>query len=74
MPSVDDTGAAKLLLVSRTLRLRRDRPDLFTRYTPLESSARHPRTPSRSTGAVRSPSRRVCPSGSPRAAAGATPR
>ncbi|HYP72802.1 MAG TPA: malto-oligosyltrehalose synthase, partial [Microbacterium sp.] len=36
-PSVDDTGAAKLLLVSRALRLRRDRPDLFTRYTPLEA-------------------------------------
>lgn len=35
MPSVDDTGAAKLLVVSRTLRLRRARPDLFTRYTPL---------------------------------------
>lgn len=35
-PPVDATGAAKLLLVSRALRLRRDRPDLFTRYTPLE--------------------------------------
>ncbi|RLK48099.1 malto-oligosyltrehalose synthase [Microbacterium telephonicum] len=35
MPPVDDTGAAKLLIVSRTLRLRRDRPDLFTRYTPM---------------------------------------
>ncbi|MHC2998918.1 malto-oligosyltrehalose synthase [Microbacterium sp. HJ5] len=31
---VDRTGAAKLLVTSRTLRLRRDRPDLFTRYTP----------------------------------------
>lgn len=35
MPPVEGTGAAKLLVVSRTLRLRRDRPDLFTRYTPL---------------------------------------
>ncbi|MCK6068358.1 MULTISPECIES: malto-oligosyltrehalose synthase [Microbacterium] len=35
LPDVDATGAAKLLLTSRTLRLRRDRPDLFTRYTPL---------------------------------------
>lgn len=36
MPPVDDSGAAKLLLVMRALRLRRDRPELFTRYTPLE--------------------------------------
>ena len=36
-PPIDDTGAAKLLLVSRALRLRRDRPELFTRYTPLEA-------------------------------------
>lgn len=35
-PPVDDEGAAKLLVVSRALRLRRDHPDLFTRYTPLE--------------------------------------
>lgn len=35
LPPVDDSGAAKLLLVSRTLRLRRRRPDLFTRYTPM---------------------------------------
>jgi (1->4)-alpha-D-glucan 1-alpha-D-glucosylmutase len=34
-PPVDHTGAAKLLVVSRALRLRRDRPDLFTGYTPL---------------------------------------
>ncbi len=34
-PSVDETGAAKLLLVSRALRLRRDRPELFARYVPL---------------------------------------
>jgi (1->4)-alpha-D-glucan 1-alpha-D-glucosylmutase len=35
-PPIDETGAAKLLLTSRCLRLRRDRPDLFTRYVPLE--------------------------------------
>lgn len=34
MPEIDDSGAAKLLVTSRTLRLRRDRPELFTRYTP----------------------------------------
>lgn len=34
-PPVDETGAAKLLVVSRALRLRRDRQELFTRYAPL---------------------------------------
>ncbi|MFC8681432.1 malto-oligosyltrehalose synthase [Microbacterium ureisolvens] len=34
-PVVDRTGAAKLLVTSRALRLRRARPDLFTRYTPM---------------------------------------
>ena len=33
-PLIDRTGAAKLLVTARTLRLRRDRPELFTRYTP----------------------------------------
>ncbi|MCU1542975.1 MAG: putative sugar synthase [Microbacteriaceae bacterium] len=43
-PPVDETGAAKLLVASRALRLRRDRPELFTRYAPLEvmgERARH---------------------------------
>ena len=35
LPPIDDTGAIKLLLVSRALRLRRDRPELFTGYAPL---------------------------------------
>lgn len=35
LPPVDATGAAKLLVTSRSLRLRRDRPGLLTRYTPL---------------------------------------
>jgi len=35
LPPVDDSGAAKLLLTSRTLRLRRDRPELFDRYAPM---------------------------------------
>jgi (1->4)-alpha-D-glucan 1-alpha-D-glucosylmutase len=35
LPKVDSSGAAKLLLTSRALRLRRDRPELFTRYTPM---------------------------------------
>lgn len=30
-----DSGDAKVLLTSRALRLRRDRPELFTRYTPM---------------------------------------
>ncbi|HEY7813938.1 MAG TPA: malto-oligosyltrehalose synthase, partial [Nakamurella sp.] len=34
-PPVDETGAAKLLVTSRTLRLRRDRPDLFDGYAPV---------------------------------------
>jgi len=34
-PAIDETGAAKLLVTSRALRLRRDRRDLFTRYSPM---------------------------------------
>ncbi|SIM65945.1 malto-oligosyltrehalose synthase [Micromonospora cremea] len=34
-PPVDDSGAAKLLVVSRTLRLRRAHPELFTGYRPV---------------------------------------
>ena len=34
-PVDDDEGAAKLLVTSRALRLRRDRPDLFTGYAPV---------------------------------------
>jgi (1->4)-alpha-D-glucan 1-alpha-D-glucosylmutase len=34
-PPVDDTGAAKLLVTSRALRLRRDSPDGFTGYAPV---------------------------------------
>ncbi|GHJ54955.1 malto-oligosyltrehalose synthase [Nonomuraea sp. TT08I-71] len=34
-PAVAADGAAKLLVVSRTLRLRRDRPELFTGYRPV---------------------------------------
>jgi (1->4)-alpha-D-glucan 1-alpha-D-glucosylmutase len=37
-PPVDETGAAKLLVTSVALRLRRDRSDLFTRYRPLEAA------------------------------------
>jgi len=35
LPPVDASGRAKLLVTSRALRLRRDRPELFTRYTPM---------------------------------------
>jgi (1->4)-alpha-D-glucan 1-alpha-D-glucosylmutase len=38
VPEVDDTGAAKLLVVSRALRLRRDRPELFTGYEPVAAT------------------------------------
>jgi (1->4)-alpha-D-glucan 1-alpha-D-glucosylmutase len=34
-PDVDATGAAKLLVTSRALRLRRRRPELFTGYRPM---------------------------------------
>ena len=36
LPPIDEGGAAKLLVTSRALRLRRDRPELFTTYRPLE--------------------------------------
>jgi (1->4)-alpha-D-glucan 1-alpha-D-glucosylmutase len=36
VPPVDSSGVAKLLVVSRALRLRRDRPELFQRYHPVE--------------------------------------
>jgi (1->4)-alpha-D-glucan 1-alpha-D-glucosylmutase len=36
-PPVDATGAAKLLVTTRALRLRRDRPELFTRYAALSA-------------------------------------
>ncbi|MEI5585219.1 MULTISPECIES: malto-oligosyltrehalose synthase [unclassified Agromyces] len=44
LPPVDQAASAKLLVTSRALRLRRDRPEWFTRYTPLEVvgvAARH---------------------------------
>ncbi|MGH4006670.1 MAG: malto-oligosyltrehalose synthase [Pseudonocardiaceae bacterium] len=37
LPDVDASGAAKLLVVSRTLRARRDHPERFTGYTPLHA-------------------------------------
>ncbi|MBN9605369.1 MAG: malto-oligosyltrehalose synthase [Actinomycetales bacterium] len=43
-PVVDETGAAKLAVVARTLRLRRDHPELFGGYRPLDAvgpAARH---------------------------------
>ncbi len=36
--SPDDAGLAKLRLVSTTLRLRRDRPELFVSYSPVAAS------------------------------------
>ncbi|MGX1793112.1 malto-oligosyltrehalose synthase [Microbacterium sp. NPDC055312] len=34
LPAIDDSGAAKMLVTSRALRLRRDHPELFTVYRP----------------------------------------
>jgi len=39
-PPIDETGAAKLLVTSRTLRLRRQRPELFTGYRPVFAEGR----------------------------------
>jgi (1->4)-alpha-D-glucan 1-alpha-D-glucosylmutase len=36
LPAVDETGAAKLLVVSRTLRARREHPEWFAGYEPVE--------------------------------------
>ncbi|MFY9807573.1 MAG: malto-oligosyltrehalose synthase [Pseudonocardiaceae bacterium] len=38
LPEVDGSGAAKLLVVSRALRARRDHPERFTGYTPLRAA------------------------------------
>src|SRR6478752_992977 len=38
LPEIDDEGAAKLLVTTRALRLRRDRPELFQGYTPVIAS------------------------------------
>jgi (1->4)-alpha-D-glucan 1-alpha-D-glucosylmutase len=40
LPPVDDTGAAKLLVTSRTLRLRKQRPELFGGYQPVFAEGR----------------------------------
>ncbi|SOD74045.1 maltooligosyl trehalose synthase [Jatrophihabitans sp. GAS493] len=37
-PLIDESGAAKLLVVSRTLAARRDHPELFGGYTPITGS------------------------------------
>ncbi|MET0493949.1 MAG: malto-oligosyltrehalose synthase [Actinoplanes sp.] len=40
LPPVDASGAAKLLVTSRILRLRRQRPELFTGYRPVFAEGR----------------------------------
>ncbi|MET4781413.1 malto-oligosyltrehalose synthase [Glaciihabitans sp. UYNi722] len=43
-PPIDETGAAKLLVTTRALRLRRDHPEFFSRYAPITafgSGAKH---------------------------------
>jgi (1->4)-alpha-D-glucan 1-alpha-D-glucosylmutase len=40
LPPVDDSGAAKLLVTSRTMRLRRQRPELFSSYQPVFAEGR----------------------------------
>ncbi|KJC63356.1 malto-oligosyltrehalose synthase [Agreia bicolorata] len=37
LPTVDETGAAKLLVTSRALRLRHEHPEFFTGYAPVEA-------------------------------------
>ncbi|MEO6943563.1 MAG: malto-oligosyltrehalose synthase [Lacisediminihabitans sp.] len=37
LPPVDESGAVKLLVTSRALRLRRDRPELFSRYAAVHA-------------------------------------
>jgi (1->4)-alpha-D-glucan 1-alpha-D-glucosylmutase len=37
LPPLDASGAVKLLVTSRALRLRRDRPELFTAYQPVHA-------------------------------------
>ncbi|MEC5182860.1 (1-_4)-alpha-D-glucan 1-alpha-D-glucosylmutase [Cryobacterium sp. MP_3.1] len=37
LPPIDETGAAKLLVTTNALRLRRDRPELFVRHKPVEA-------------------------------------
>jgi (1->4)-alpha-D-glucan 1-alpha-D-glucosylmutase len=39
-PPVDESGAAKLLITARTLRLRRQRPELFAGYRPVFAEGR----------------------------------
>jgi (1->4)-alpha-D-glucan 1-alpha-D-glucosylmutase len=38
LPDIDASGAAKLLVVSRALRVRRDQPERFTGYLPLRAT------------------------------------
>ncbi|WP_369961385.1 malto-oligosyltrehalose synthase [Leifsonia sp. EB34] len=38
LPPVDSSGAAKLLVTSRALRLRRERPELFAEYRPVTAT------------------------------------
>jgi len=40
LPPVDEEGAAKLLIVSRALRLRQAHPERFVRYVPVEAFGR----------------------------------
>jgi (1->4)-alpha-D-glucan 1-alpha-D-glucosylmutase len=40
LPPIDDSGAAKLLVTSRTLRLRRQRPEIFSSYRPMFAEGR----------------------------------
>src|SRR6185437_9640831 len=40
LPPIDDSGAAKLLVTARTLRLRRQRPELFASYRAVYAEGR----------------------------------
>ena len=59
-PTVDDTGIAKLWITRQALRIRREHPDWFRSYQPLEASAQNAITWWASTEAARSPSPPGC--------------
>ena len=72
--TAEDDAATKLHVTCTALTLRRERPELFTGYTPVTVSGSAAATRSPSTAVVRSPSPPASRSASPPPAAGATRR
>jgi len=70
---LDDTGLVKLWVISRALRARRERPELFRRLHAIGGRrAETENTWSLSTAEAQSPSRPGCRSACPQPVAGAT--